>query len=258
MSATDDEQRRAVKDRYDFSGWAGKTRGDASGLIAKFLLPSNALVGWVRENKEEVAPFFRGRRTIRLTYSPVAPNAGERALITVTECDSVLDSHESLIDTVMTYMAPSLPRCESLGFEIGDVCFGCHGELQVAVIFARYNLLVGVDSIGAKSIAVSPLARDIDSFLYGEPAVTRTGPTSTLGLSAESVGSDDEVVLSVAATDPSGREIMTKLRATGGILFRRRDEYIYQAKGPGSHRISLFVVNEDGSVSQDARQLMVR
>jgi hypothetical protein len=259
MSATQDPQRIAVKARYGFADWGGKTRGDVSGFIANFLLPPTAIEGWVRENREEVAPFFRGKRTTRLTYTTAASRAAERVLITVTECDSVLDSHESLIDTVMTYMAPSLPKCETLGLEIGDVCFGCHGDLQVAVIFARYNLLVGVDSIGANPIKVNPIALDIDSFLTGEPAATGKpgGPTATLSLSSQSVGVDGEVILTVATTDPAGREVMTKIQATGGTLSRSKDQYIYRATQRGSHMVSLFVVNEDGLVSKDARGITV-
>jgi hypothetical protein len=82
------------------------------------------------------------------------------------ECNSVLDAHESLIDVVMTYMAPRLPRCETNGLEIGDICFGSHGDVNLSVIFARFNILVETKNAGTEPTSVDEFARAVDGIIY--------------------------------------------------------------------------------------------
>lgn len=99
---------------------------------------------------------------------------GQRLIVTVFECNSVEDAHESLIDVVMTYMAPSLPRCETRGLEIGDICFGSHGDVNLNVIFARFNILVEVKSAAPGPTSVDEFARRLDSLILREAGLLPT------------------------------------------------------------------------------------
>ncbi|MHC4066797.1 MAG: hypothetical protein ACYSUI_20160, partial [Planctomycetota bacterium] len=68
-------------------------------------------------------------------------------------------------DVVIASMAPSLPPCGEVGIRAGDICFGSHGDFPTGTIFARYNVLVHVQSIGQTAVSVGPFAAAIDELL---------------------------------------------------------------------------------------------
>jgi hypothetical protein len=117
------------------------------------------------EEKQDLTPSNRQEHVTRyICVSP--PGTKDRRIITtVFECKSVDDAHETLIDVVMTYMAPNLPRCETRGLTIGDICFGSHGEVNLSVIFARFNILVEVKSATPEQTLVDEFARTVDSLI---------------------------------------------------------------------------------------------
>jgi hypothetical protein len=168
----EDVYRSRVKANYEFSTWAGRTKEGASFQLSKFDLWSQDLDGRTAEQSEELPATERQRRVVRYVFK--SPDArGQRLIVTVFECNSVEDAHESLIDVVMTYMAPSLPRCGTRGLEIGDICFGSHGDVNLNVIFARFNILVEIKSATEGPIPVDEFARSLDSLIYNQYLKTR-------------------------------------------------------------------------------------
>jgi hypothetical protein len=169
MSAnfSDEAYREAVKQNYDFSEWAGRTKeGNRDARLSSFALPERAEKLEVAE-KEDQTPASRQNRVTR--YICVSPSDSQRRIkLTVFECKSVDDAHETLIDVVMTYMARKLPRCETTGLAIGDICFGSHGEVNLAVIFARFNILVEVKSATPGPTSVDEFARTIDALILNQ------------------------------------------------------------------------------------------
>ena len=164
--------RNQVKANYEFSAWAGRTKDGADFELADFVIRSQDLQAWREEQSEELPPTKRQRRVVRYIFkSP--DERGPRLIVTAFECNSVIDAHESLIDVVMTYMAPSLPRCETRGLEIGDICFGSHGEVNLNVIFARFNILVEIKSATPGPTSVDEFARSVDSLIYNQYRRTR-------------------------------------------------------------------------------------
>ncbi|KYK32419.1 MAG: hypothetical protein HXS46_09440 [Theionarchaea archaeon] len=170
MGSIDEEFRKMVKENYDFSSWAGKTKYFKGKLCENFFLHTKKFEGWSLEEKEELPTFYSERSTVQYIYNLPAEEGKERiaVAITVREFNSILEAHEALIDLLMTYMAPYLPRCEEKGLNIGDVCFGGHGDLQTSVIFTRYNILVRIDSVGTKDISVKEFAETIDSQIIAD------------------------------------------------------------------------------------------
>jgi hypothetical protein len=161
---SDEAYRERVKENFEFSTWAGRTKeGDRSAMIRAFTLPTK-LNGLEVESKEEVPPGPRQQRVTRYILSS-REFIGRRIVTTVFECNSVDDAHETLIDIVMTYMAPKLPRCETKGLEVGDICFGSHGEVNLSVIFARFNILTEIQSATPGPTSVDDLARHLDSLI---------------------------------------------------------------------------------------------
>jgi hypothetical protein len=163
----EDAYRDRVKTNYEFSSWAGRTKEGVSFQLGRFSIRSQDLEGWTELQSEELPVSKRQFRVLRHVVNFREPHS-QRLIVTVFECHSVEDAHESLIDVVMTYMAPSLPRCETRGLEIGDICFGSHGEVNLNVIFARFNILVEVKSATPGPNGVDGLARSLDSQIYDQ------------------------------------------------------------------------------------------
>ena len=164
--------RNQVKTKYEFSAWAGRTKEGADFQVTKFAIRPQDLEGWREEQSEELPATKRQRRVVRYVFNSPDPR-GQRLIVTVFECNSVNDAHESLIDVVMTYMAPSLPRCETRGLEIGDICFGSHGDVNLNVIFARFNILVEIKSATPGPTPVDEFARSLDSLILNQYRRTR-------------------------------------------------------------------------------------
>ncbi len=164
---SEDAYRERVKANYEFSSWAGRTKEGADFQLSSFAITPQDLAGWTEVQSEELPAAKRQRRVVRYVFN--AQDArGQRLIVTVFECNSVEDAHESLIDVVMTYMAPSLPRCETRGLEIGDICFGSHGDVNLNVIFARFNILVEAKSATPGPTSVDEFARSLDSLIYNQ------------------------------------------------------------------------------------------
>lgn len=160
----DEEYRNQVKTNYEFSSWAGRTKeGAADVRLTDVRIGPEQIQGWKLEEAEQL-PETKQRRELRYIY--VSPERGSRRLVLTTlECNSVQDAHEGLIDVVMTYMAPRLPRCETKGLEIGDICFGSHGDTNLSVIFGRFNILAEIKNAGTEPASVDEFARAVDSII---------------------------------------------------------------------------------------------
>ena len=169
MSAnfSDEAYREAVKQNYGFSEWAGRTKeGDRNVRVSDFDFDVRvrAMANFDVLERQDLTPASRQNRATRFTC--VYPSKATRRIITtVFECKSVDDAHETLIDVVMTYMARKLPRCETTGLTIGDICFGSHGEVNLSVIFARFNILVEIKSATPGPTSVDDFARTIDELI---------------------------------------------------------------------------------------------
>ena len=156
-----DAYRDEVKQNYAFSEWAGQTKvGDRNVRLSKFELAPQRFEGWNLAEREDLPASERQLRIVRYIFN--SGGKGQRLISTIYECNSVIDAHETLIDVVMTYMAPKLPRCGEKGIEIGDICFAGASEMNVAVIFARFNILNEVQSVGSEPVSIDAFARRTD------------------------------------------------------------------------------------------------
>ena len=173
---TDEQYRNQVKANYEFSSWAGDVKeGDRDARLPElFVLPAG-LENWRLEEQEEQPSTNRQQRVVRYIYNSGREDEGSRVVSTIFNCNSVLEAHETLIDVVMTYMAPSLPRCETKGLEVGDICFGSHGEVNLSVIFARFNVLVEIKNAGRKPVSVNEFARSIDALILNQHRGIKNG-----------------------------------------------------------------------------------
>lgn len=169
MIDENDIYRNRVKENNEFSTWAGRTKaGDREVRITGFAVPSEVVKGLELESKEELPAAERQQRITRYIYSSSREAGAQRLIVTVFECNSVNDAHETLIDVVMTYMAPNLERCETNGLEVGDICFGRRGDVNLSVIFARFNIIAEIKAASPTRTTVAEFARNLDSLILGQ------------------------------------------------------------------------------------------
>lgn len=174
MTDANDIYRNRVKENNEFGSWAGRTKaGDREVRITDFVVPADVVKGLEREAQEGLPPSARQQRIIRYVYSSSREGGGQRLVATIFECKSVNDAHETLIDVVMTYMAPKLLKCENRNLEIGDICFCGYGEVNLSVIFARFNILAEIKSAGPTPMPVDEFARSLDSLILSHYSRTR-------------------------------------------------------------------------------------
>jgi len=162
------EREGSVKASYRFAEWAGRTK-EVHRDIRHFVINSNDLEKYTLQEHEDLPPSDRQRRIVRYIFNPADEDARRRLIATVFECHSVRDAHETLIEVVAHYMAPYLPRCETKGLEVGDICFGGHGPVSINVIFARFNILIELKSTSLDGPEVDELARGIDFLIVNWP-----------------------------------------------------------------------------------------
>jgi len=169
---SEEAYRERVKQNYDFYQWANHTReGDRNVKISGFVLPPAGTLFTVVE-KEDLSPSSRQDRVTR--YICELPPQ-RRIITTLFECKSVGEAHETLIDVVMTYMAPKLPKCETTNLTLGDVCFGSHGDHNLSVIFARFNILSEIKSATPGPASVDEFAKAVDSLILNQFRTTQPG-----------------------------------------------------------------------------------
>src|SRR5215813_7498845 len=90
--------RKQVKANYEFSTWAGHTKeGTADVRLTDVRIVPEQIKSWKLEEAEEL-PAIRQRRERRYIYVSPENDGRRRLLLTMLECNSVLDAHESLID----------------------------------------------------------------------------------------------------------------------------------------------------------------
>ena len=169
---SEDAFRERVKQNYDFYQWANHTKeGDGTVKVTGFALPPTGTIFSVVE-KEDLAP--SSRQDLVTRYICESPR-GRRVITTIFECKSVNDAHETLIDVVMTYMAPKLPKCETTNLVVGDICFGSAGDVNLSIIFARFNILSEIKSATLGTTSVDELAKAVDALILSRYRTTQPG-----------------------------------------------------------------------------------
>jgi hypothetical protein len=275
MNSNFEEFRKAVKEKIDFDSWAGTRKCRDGGLWINFFLPFGDINELTLEEKKDItknhltlykknklARNHRKRRYSRYIFSNKDALSEGRVLIRVVECNSVIEAHEVLIDIVMTFMATTLPRCETHGLHIGDVCFGSYGNVPSSIIFTRYNIIVEARSIGFKDLPVDKITEKIDFFIHSDPEESKgykelKPVIREFTISNEVTKVDGEIFIKLKVLDPRNREVMMKVVGTGGNILRRGDKIVYHAEKQGKQAIRVFAMNEDGYVTKREHKLFV-
>jgi hypothetical protein len=150
--------REGVKERYGFSGWAGRVAAPNGPLRYKFLPKVDAIADYSHEKRAAIPD--AGHTFIDYYQHKTKPDI--RIAVTIAEYHSIADAHDGLVEHLCHCMAPLLPRAAECGIAAGDIGFGGYEKMQTAVFFVRFNQLVKVNSVGKKDISVKDVAETID------------------------------------------------------------------------------------------------
>ena len=90
-------------------------------------------------------------------------NPQQRVMVRVSEHPSHEDALLALLLILTQSMAPTLPRLDERGINLGDVGFCGHSEEITSLIFVRYNVLIDIRSIGKEPVSVIALAEHADA-----------------------------------------------------------------------------------------------
>lgn len=245
-----DEFRKLRKEQHKFVEWVGKTKSNYSGFCLDFLVPTGAFKDCFLMEKSNSPNLYRGEKTERY----IIRSQDNLAIVTAIECNSINDCHESIIDYMMDSSLPEFPTCESFGMNVGDICFGN----QIASIFARFNIMCIMRTGTEPYPDLSDVMKKIDSLMLERPKIEigsrrfrpRISQLRASLLSNYTLKVGSEAAISFKVSDPNNKEVMKKLYATSGQLYRRNGLLFYRADLAGNHKIELFVTNEDGYTSK--------
>lgn len=147
--------RRRLEERYGYADWAARA---ARVTAVRFAADPHALPG-VRLERRSPLPGMRGH--IDLLLDEQGPDG--RVAVTVVEHADAGAAREALLGLLGKVMVERVPSCEERGVAIGEICFCNEGEPLQRVWFVRANVLVQVESIGARPLPVSELAAALDA-----------------------------------------------------------------------------------------------
>ena len=240
-----------LRREFGYEQWAGRTSLQESLAVWRYFVAPSLLQGWRLHGSQR---FDSGPATrTELIFTRPTREDDELLRVDVFECSSLVAAHEQLLRVVADFQSAAVTQVTG---GPGDVAFGNGDFTQV---FARANLVVMLRNAGRNLVPVTQSTRLIDAEITSRPEVVpnRVSPTLTaLELEDREPKVGSRVPIRVEAADPLGRDVWFKAFASGGDLSIEDDRLTYTARVAGSHRMTVFVLNENQGVA--TRSLDVR
>lgn len=145
------------KQRFGFDAWPRRLTTEAESISRGFALDPRALATpWMFIERQ-----VEGNGYCDTVQSSADPS--QKAIIQVAEYPNAEDARQALLSDLTYCMAPTLPRLDAQGINLGDVAFGGFDGSFSSLIFIRHNVLANVRSIGKTTISVLDLAKLVDA-----------------------------------------------------------------------------------------------
>jgi hypothetical protein len=247
-----------------FANWVGRTRGDEfSGFFMNIVIPDGIFSTLLSLQSSEPPTQSHARKVRRYLYAGDRSKGKKETLIEVilTECNSIINAHESIIDFMANSMAYKIPRGEERGITIGDISFVGYGKRLLSITFARNNVMAIVRSVGNLDIDVKSFAKKVDEFIRSKGKKTvksKNAPIiSAFTLSTQQTTAGATIKVSFNAIDPRGKDLMFKLFTTAGPISMRDNDLILECKKLGKHKVELYAINEDSFASNSKLNVSV-
>ncbi|MDK1032655.1 MAG: hypothetical protein QGD94_11650, partial [Planctomycetia bacterium] len=139
----------AVKQPYDFNKWAGKTKvayARLASMGADIDLSDLPGVTMVREDPIERRPDDSLSRTYIFRPAGNERGKGGQIVVRLMKGKKVMDAHTALLNMLLGCAFGPLPRGETKGLEVGDICFTGLNRVASSATFVRNNVLVDISS----------------------------------------------------------------------------------------------------------------
>lgn len=253
-------RRKRVKKIHNFSTWVRRMPKKAMGFNVNFSISKRDfsdlkdLLDWELLRKKFVKIGRPGCKCIEYMWrNPKPEKEEELVLIQIIECDSYLNTHESIIDFMMSCTLPKFPAGKEVGLDIGDLCFGSYEKIPVAIVFARDNLMVYVRSVGKDNVSVKEVATKIDRMIrWGlevKPKI-KVSRKEIRKISAikKIIRVGDKLLLTIAGYDLKNEKLKYRVIAPGGQILRDNARLYYRAEKLGRHQISIFIFDENNNL----------
>ena len=145
------------KHRFSFDAWPRRVELAAQAKVRAFTLdPASFANDWSFEQR-----LVHGDAGY-CDYFNNLDNPKQRVMVRVSEYPSHEDALLALLFNLTQSTAPTLPRLDERGINLGDVGFCGHGEEITSLIFVRLNVLIDIRSIGDEPVDVLALAQHTD------------------------------------------------------------------------------------------------
>jgi hypothetical protein len=262
-SSRENNLREGRKILSGFQNWVGRTRGQKlSGFFINIIIPEKIFSSFSLLRTSEAETQYHARYVKRYLYGGDRSKWKRETLVEVilAECTSIIQAQESIIDFMSDCMAAEIPSGEERGITIGDISFTGHSKKLLSIVFARNNVMAIVRSVGDLDLDVKSFAKKLDEYLLSKykSVKSKYAPKiSSFVLSSQQTTVGELVKISFNAVDPKNKDLMFKLFTTAGRISLSNNDFILECNKSGSHKVELYVVNEDGLISHSKLELSV-
>jgi hypothetical protein len=230
---------------YDVERWAEATTHGRHVFNYHFRMFGNELKGWERV---KVVPMQETEDLTETVYVWQHEKDPARRVIRVgvDELDSWRSAHKRLQATLDHCMRPAIPTGTGRLAKVGDlnwVARDPRSDVPAAVLFARGNVCVSVNSVGDLNIDVSGVAESIDRALSEPPARGELGRRLARAIAPNTVvakrNAKHLLIRSLSKIVP--RDAWLKVLAPDGELRREGDQLVHVASKAGQ-RIGVYLM----------------
>jgi hypothetical protein len=234
-----------METQYDVKGWAEETSVGRRVFNYNFHMSGGELAGW---QLVKTVPMHADRQVTETTYLWQSEDAPGRHVVRVNiaALANWRAAQKHLVTMLAHTMRPDLPRASGALAAVGDIEFVARmpeTDVPAAVLFARGNIAVAVNSVGSVAVDVSDIAETVDRLLTESPAklppsVRRSA--TRLSPKVVDVKKKDGVML-VKSLRKTG-DLWLKVIASDGELHRKADALVYKSAQPGRRAVEIFSI----------------
>lgn len=151
--------RDSRKRQHNYDNWSDRVSSEESLHIEETSITGIKVGGLLlREYSSAELPNRLNRTYLIKSDDSDRSMEGLFGKLVISECSSVKEAHECIIDYMITCTLPKFPSGKSRGIEVGDVCFTSIDDPPTGIIFARNNVMVSV------SLSLEGLKQPLDQY----------------------------------------------------------------------------------------------
>jgi len=243
----DDEFLERVKETYGFNEWEGKDGALKQGIpLKKMDFSPHKIVSERHTLPTSGIVTLRYGRDKRVIFE-----------VSVKVCDSVIGAQKELLKFLATCTL-RVPTGESLGLDVGDVCYAAkENGIFRTITFVRNNIFVRVHLVRMEETPpdISEVASRIDERIKGEAEAKGAEELNKpiikeFSVTEETVKVNSPVEVVLKIEDPKGEKVERFIDEGGGMVFEKDGRLFFKAEKPGEYSVTVYAMNEHFLVSR--------